>query len=277
MSTTDHPGLVGKPDYGIDAPGVRRGMFIAAACGAFIAAVASSAQGFALVGAGAASTTATALTALGLMVAAYGWFMGAYMTYGSRIGKLRTRDRLLDQVAGVRGWQGNEAVLDVGCGRGLMLIGAAKRMATGGSGQAIGVDSWRSEDQTANSAAAALANAKIEGVADRVRVDTGDARALPYADASFDVVMSHWVVHNLEPAADRLQALDEMLRVLRPGGVLVLADIAGFPLYRQHLVARGMTLSHFDDGGLEATVMGALSGGSYRPQSLLTVQPPTLG
>jgi ubiquinone/menaquinone biosynthesis C-methylase UbiE len=96
---------------------------------------------------------------------------------------------------------------------------------------------------------------------------------LPYADASFDLVLSHWVVHNLEPAADRLKALDEMLRVLRPGGVLALADIACIAQYREHLQARGDVQLRFMDGGLEARIMGVLSGGSYRPQALLAIRP----
>lgn len=262
-----------QPDYGIDAPGIRRGMFIASVGGALLAAVAASVNGFGLLGAGTASTVASVLTVLGVLVAAYGLYMGGYMTYGSRIGKLRTRDRLLDQVAELRPWRGDEAVLDVGCGRGLMVIGAAKRLVAGQQGSAVGIDLWRKEDQSANSPAAATDNARIEGVADRVRIDTGDARALPYADGSFDVLLSHWVVHNLDSAKDRLKVLDEMLRVLRPGGVLVLADIACFAQYRQHLKARGVTHLRFQDGGLEARVMGVLSGGSYRPQALLAVRP----
>jgi arsenite methyltransferase len=158
-------------------------------------------------------------------------------------------------------------------GRGLMVIGAAKRLVAGQHGHAVGIDMWRAEDQSANTPAAAQQNARIEGVADRVRIDTGDARALPYADGIFDVVLSHWVVHNLEPAADRLKALDEMLRVLRPGGVLALADIACFAQYREHLRARGVVQLRFLDGGFEARVMGVLSGGSYRPQALLAIRP----
>ena len=262
-----------SPDYGIDAPGVRRGMFIAGAGGVLVAAFGALAQGSGAVGPGLASTVALALTALGLLVAVYGLYMGAYMTYGSRIGKLRTRDRLLDCVGELRPWQGVEAVLDVGCGRGLMAIGAAKRLGAAQHGLAVGIDLWRMEDQSANTPAAALDNARIEGVAGRVRIDTGDARALPYADGSFDVVLSHWVVHNLETTEDRLQALDEMLRVLRPGGAIALADIACIAEYEAHLRSRGVAELQLLDGGLEARVMGALSGGSYRPQALLARRP----
>jgi SAM-dependent methyltransferase len=211
------------------------------------------------------------VTGIGLTVAAYGLFMGSYMTYGSRIGKLRTRERLLDLTAQqLRPWSGSEAVLDVGCGRGLMLVGAARRLRTG---EAVGIDLWRAEDQADNSPEAVKENARREGVADRVRIDTGDARQLPYADGSFDLVLSHWVVHNVPQAADRERVLAEMLRVLRPGGVLVLADIANIAEYRTYLTSKGVTGVRFVDGGVEAAIMGALSGGTYRPQALLALRP----
>lgn len=206
------------------------------------------------------------ICSVGVAIAVYGFFMGSYMTYGSRIGKLRARERLLDLVGTLRPWNGVEAVLDVGCGRGLMLIGAAKRLTTG---QAIGIDLWRSEDQARNSPEATRENARREGVLDRISVDTGDARRLPYPDASFDVVMSHWVVHNLSGEHDRQIALDEMLRVIRPGGVIMLADIANIAEYRAYLLSKGVSGLQILTGGAEAAIMGALSGGSYRPQAVV--------
>ena len=76
--------------------------------------------------------------------------------------------------------------------------------------------------------------------ADPIRIDTGHPRQLPYMDCSFDAVLSHWVVHNLPDANHRHQALDEMLRVWRPGGVLVLADIANIAEYRAYLTSSGL-------------------------------------
>ena len=70
--------------------------------------------------------------------------MGLYMTHGSRIGKMRSREKLLDLAATLRPWSGEEILLDVGYGRGLMLIGAARRLTTG---HAVGIDLWRDEDQ----------------------------------------------------------------------------------------------------------------------------------
>jgi len=251
----------GRPDYGIDAPGVRRGMFIAGCAGV---AVAIGARFTSWLG-----SFAPWISGLGFVVAAYGLFMAAYMTYGSRIGKLRTREKLLDLASALRPWNGSEVVLDVGCGRGLMLVGAARRLKTG---QAVGIDLWRAEDQADNSPEAAQVNAYREGVSDRIRIDTGDARQLPYPDGSFDAVLSHWVVHNLPDANDRQRALDEMLRVLRPGGVLVLADIANIGEYTTYLSSKGFTHVQIDNGGAEAAIMGALSGGSYRPQALIGVR-----
>jgi arsenite methyltransferase len=49
---------------------------------------------------------------------------------------------------------------------------------------------WRAEDQADNSPTAAQANARIEAVSDRIRIDTGDARQLPYNDRSFDAVQN---------------------------------------------------------------------------------------
>lgn len=261
MNSNGTSPVAGKPDYGIDAPGVRRGMFLAGCAGVAVAIGARFAGWL-----GGLSLWISGLAAL---VAAYGLFMGFYMTYGSRIGKLRTRETLLDLASALRPWNGSETVLDVGCGRGLMLVGAARRLKTG---QAVGIDLWCAEDQADSSPEAAQANAYREGVSDRIRIDTGDARQLPYPDGSFDAVLSHWVVHNLPNANDRQRALDEMLRVLRPGGVLVLADIANIGEYRTYLSSKGLTQLQCDNGGAEAAIMGALSGGSYRPQALIGVR-----
>lgn len=206
------------------------------------------------------------VTGAAALLALYGLGMAAYMTWASRVGKLRRARRLLDWAQATRPWSGDEVVLDVGCGRGLMLVEAARRLTTG---TAVGVDLWRAEDQTDNEPEGALENARREGVADRVHVETGDMRALPCTDETFDVVVSHWAVHNLPDEADRRRALDEMLRVLRPGGTLVLADIAHLAEYRAHLASRGLTDIRLDDGGAEARIMGLLTGGSYRPQALL--------
>jgi arsenite methyltransferase len=84
------------PDYGIDAPGVRKGMFIAGGAGLTLAltATATGRNWEAL-----PSWLVTVVVGLGLFIGVYGFLMGGYMTYGSRVGKLRTREKLLDLAA----------------------------------------------------------------------------------------------------------------------------------------------------------------------------------
>ena len=65
-----------------------------------------------------------------------------------KVGKFRHRDFML----GLHSWRGDEQVLDVGCGRGLLLAGAAKRIAAlSGSGHATGIDVWLNVDMGGNS------------------------------------------------------------------------------------------------------------------------------
>ena len=105
----------------------------------------------------------------------------AVWLYGSKIGKLRLRAKLMATLP----WKGSETVLDVGCGSGLLLNAAAKRLQTG---KAVGVDIWRKEDLANNRAETTLRNARIEGVTERVRVEEGDVRNLPFGDATFDAI-----------------------------------------------------------------------------------------
>jgi len=141
-----------------------------------------------------------------------------YMIWSSKVAKPKLRDRLIDSL----NLKGDEKVLDVGCGRGLLLIGIARRLK---SGRATGIDVWRAEDLSGNSADATKANARAEGVADKVRIENGDARKLVYPDANYDVVVSSLAIHNIPDRDERAQAIREMWRVLKPGGKLMIFDI----------------------------------------------------
>lgn len=134
--------------------------------------------------------------------------------------------------------QGDERILDMGCGRGAVLHMAAQRLSTG---RAIGVDLWRRVDQSGNSAEAARHNALAEGVADRVELLTGDMKALPFADNAFNVVVSSLAIHNISGSAGKEQAISEAVRVLRPGGRLMIADIRATRQYAHQLSRLGMT------------------------------------
>jgi ubiquinone/menaquinone biosynthesis C-methylase UbiE len=155
------------------------------------------------------------------------------MTWGSRVGKLQLRDRVL---AGIP-WRGDEQVLDVGCGHGLMAIGAAKHLT---SGKAVGIDIWQTEDQAGNSAEATRANVECEGVTGRVELRDADARALPFADGSFDVILSSWALHNIYDQAERQKAVREICRVLKPGGRVAVTDIRHASEYVREFLDAGL-------------------------------------
>jgi ubiquinone/menaquinone biosynthesis C-methylase UbiE len=135
----------------------------------------------------------------------------------TRVGKFEVWAAMLD---GLR-LRGDETLLDLGCGRGAVLLAAAKLLP---NGRALGVDIWRA-DQTDNSQQNTLRNAELEGVADRVEVRTADITDLPFPDDSVDVIVSSLVVHNIPSPQARAKAISEAARVLRPRGRLVLADI----------------------------------------------------
>lgn len=133
--------------------------------------------------------------------------------------------------------RGDERVLDMGCGRGAVLVLLAQRLE---SGRAVGVDLWRGVDQTGNTPTATQANAQAEGVAERVELCTGDMTAMPFRDAEFDLVVSSMAIHNITGAPGRAAALDEAVRVLRPGGRLALVDFRHTRDYQTVLAARGV-------------------------------------
>jgi arsenite methyltransferase len=128
--------------------------------------------------------------------------------------------------------RGDEAVLDMGCGRGAVLTAVAHRLA---GGRVTGVDIWSRTDQSGNAREFTLRNAAIEGVADRVHVETGDMRALSFPDASFDLVVSSLAIHNISGDADRRVAIAEAFRVLKPGARLAIADIRATRVYADAL------------------------------------------
>jgi arsenite methyltransferase len=247
-----------KIDYGIDAPGLVRFFLIAgvvsATCGVLAILTLNS-----------ISLWVMLIKILFTTAAIYLLGMGSLMLFWSKFIKVRTRENVLGLVS----WRGNEQVLDVGCGRGLMLIGAAKRLTTG---QAIGIDIWEAKDQSSNSLPAVLENVRIAGVQNRVDVQTADCRSLPFKDRSFDVVVSHWVVHNLPLEEDRIRAISEMERVLRPEGTLILCDIEHRDSYLTNIRSLGLKDCKMIFEPVADALLGALSFGSFRPTTIIATK-----
>ena len=152
--------------------------------------------------------------------------------YTTRRGKFIEWDRILDGL----GLRGDEFALDMGCGRGAILTAVARRLTRG---RVTGIDIWSTKDQSGNAKEVTLRNASLEGVGERVQIDTGDMRELPYPDATFDLVVSSIAIHNIRENAERKRAIVEAFRVLKPGGRMVIADLQATELYADVLRTLG--------------------------------------
>jgi len=213
-----------KPDYGIDAPGVVRNLLVI---------------GVALIVSG------IVFPAIHLGNVTILWSRSAFWPGGSCLlggilmvlyakwGKFRHRDMMLHML----NWRGDERVLDVGTGRGLLLIGAARRLKTG---TATGIDIWSTKDLSGNSLEHTQANVDIEGVKDKVALKSDDARKLSFPDASFDVILSNLCIHNIPDAEGRAQACREIARVLKPGGTALISDFINTGAYQRTLASCGL-------------------------------------
>ncbi|MGI5125295.1 class I SAM-dependent methyltransferase [Pseudonocardia sp. CA-107938] len=211
--------VVRHGEYGIDAPAVPA-TFVGLGAAALVPAV----TGYPV----------RALRPLWVALAALLGGSAASYLYATRSGKFAAWADVLDEL----GLRGDERVLDMGCGRGAVLLAAARRLGDGG--QAVGVDLWRSVDQSGNAEATTLANARAEGVADRVELRTADMTDLPFPDGSFDLVLSSLAIHNIPTPEGRAAAISEAVRVLRPGGRLAVADIQHTSAYAERLRGLGL-------------------------------------
>jgi SAM-dependent methyltransferase len=210
-----------KLDYGVDAPCIVRNCLVFGGLG-ICAGILLARRGHRI------SVALGAATAIGSAVP---FAQGVLMLHYSKAGKYRCRDQILDSIK----WNGQEAVLDIGTGRGLLLIGAAKR--TGG--RVVGIDLWNQEDLSRNSPANTLTNAEIEGVEDHVEVQNQDAEKMDLPDCTFDVVISNLCLHNIPTPEGRERACREIVRVLKPGGMAVISDYTAIEEYKRAFAAAG--------------------------------------
>jgi arsenite methyltransferase len=174
--------------------------------------------------------------AVAVMAGYSAFFLGNALSffYTTRLGKFRVWDEILDALH----LRGDERVLDMGCGRGAVLTAVARRLTTG---RVTGIDLWSTHDQSGNARDVTLRNASLEGVQDRIEIQTGDMRAMPFPDATFDLVVSSLAIHNIPTSAGRAEAIGEAWRVLKPGGRLAIADIRATQRYVETLSKLGAT------------------------------------
>jgi ubiquinone/menaquinone biosynthesis C-methylase UbiE len=137
--------------------------------------------------------------------------------------------------------QPGERVLDVGCGTGTLAIAAKKHV--GANGSVTGVDPAAEMIERAS--------AKAQRAAADVAFRTAAAEELPFANGTFDVVLSSLMLHHL-PKETRRAGVKEMLRVLKPGGRLLAID------FGQASGKRGFLARIHGHGGVNANALVAL-------------------
>ncbi len=168
--------------------------------------------------------------------------------------RLTTREyvfkrRLLDAAS----IESGESVLDVGCGTGTLLREIARREP---SASVTGLD--------ADPAILEIANRKLAKIGAACELVRGNSTEMPFADDTFDHVVSTLFFHHLRPVDKRI-TIEEIMRVLRPGGAVHIADwgqptgllqrlafyqiqvFDGFENTRDHV--SGMLATQFREGG----------------------------
>lgn len=135
------------------------------------------------------------------------------------LGRERTYRRRIAEMARL---QPGEVVLDVGCGTGSLALVAKERV--GATGRVCGIDPGPRQIMRARS------KATRRGFS--LEFQVGAIEQLPYPDQSFDVVLSTLMMHHLPDDLKR-RGLEEVARVLKPSGRLLIVDISG-PMGSSH-------------------------------------------
>lgn len=196
--------------YGVDAKGVVFGFYL----GAFLCGIFSIVSWMYV----QYSLYSLIFVAFFILNGLYFIIAASYMIWSSKVGKIR----LCRELLGDLGLDTVESILDVGCGKGLYAIEAArfvKNVACLDLGDGTDV----------------MANAEREGVS--VQYQKGDMRQLPFEDHSFEISLAATTLNHLRTKEDRYQALKELTRVTKK--TILIVDFQYLDEYVPTLQAEG--------------------------------------
>lgn len=158
---------------------------------------------------------------------------GLFMIYYAKAGKFKQRERILS----LHQWKGDEIVLDVGTGLGLLMIGAAQKLS---SGRSYGIDIFNSSDLSDNTIKQTRLNAELEKVSEKIVVREENILRTTFPDQMFDVIVSNLCIHNIYNREGREKACREIFRLLKPGGQVVISDFQHTRAYKEVFESLGM-------------------------------------
>lgn len=147
-----------------------------------------------------------------------GYFIRAKWLFAAEGGDIQ--NKVLDELTSRIEWDGRGQVLDIGCGSGALVIRLAKQYK---EAKITGVDYWGSGWDYRQKQCEE--NARIEGAADRTHFQQTSASKLPFADETFDLVVSNLTFHEVKDSESKLDVLREALRVVKKGGKFVFQDL----------------------------------------------------
>jgi ubiquinone/menaquinone biosynthesis C-methylase UbiE len=127
---------------------------------------------------------------------------------------LGRQDEINERLIGLLSLKPSDAVLDIGCGTGILTRAIADRLNPAEGGFAMGIDA----------AGKMIEAARTRRGSDACRFEVAAAERLPFDSASFDAAVSSLFFHHV-PLDLKRDALAGIFRVLKPGGRLVVSDM----------------------------------------------------
>jgi ubiquinone/menaquinone biosynthesis C-methylase UbiE len=130
----------------------------------------------------------------------------------------RIHDLIVERLK--QNWHGVGKLLEIGTGSASLIIKAAKAFPRS---TLVGIDYWG--NSWGYSKSLCEMNAKIEAVSTRTTFIKASASKLPFADHTFNAIVSCLTFHEVKDESNKLKVLQEAFRVLSPGGVFVFMDL----------------------------------------------------